>query len=148
MTLTNNRDNIRAMPRMKSDAQRGYVGAWMRRERLDREWTAERAVEALRDMTGTVVRVDYYRQLEAGTGNRVPGPELMGDLVRLYGSRPQPLPEPEPEAPALSPDTLAIVAAIDRLAEAVGSRRSDELAAVVSQAVLATLRSSGALGAR
>lgn len=136
------------MARVKSDQERGPIGTWMKRERLSRDWSPERVVDALRDVTGTVVRVDYYRQLEARTAGRVPGPELLEDLATLFGSRPTPLPEPEPEAPDLSADTLALVAAIDRLTASVDARaREDQarLAAVVAQTVLAALRSAGAL---
>jgi len=127
------------MPRTKSDAQRGPVGAWLRRERMSRgsAWTPEFVVEALRDRTGTAIRVDYYRQLEAGTAGKVPGPDLLEDLVTLYGTRPTPLPEPEPEAPALSPDTVAIVAAIDRLTAAL--REQHDAGPAWAQAVVAAV---------
>ncbi|MFN8520735.1 MAG: hypothetical protein U0667_15370 [Chloroflexota bacterium] len=102
--------------------------------------TPEQVVEALAS-DGTRIRLDYDRQLEAGTRGQVPGLELLRRPRAPVRVEPQPLPEPEPEEPELSPDTLAIVAAIYLSDGRPGSRRSDELAAVVSQAVLATLRS-------
>ncbi|TAL40870.1 MAG: hypothetical protein EPN91_12125 [Salinibacterium sp.] len=82
------------MPRLKSDEQRGYIGAWMRRERKARHWTEYRAVEELAKR-GVTMRPDYWRQLEARTAGRTPGPDLMEDLVGLFGTRPEPPVEPE-----------------------------------------------------
>ncbi len=113
------------MARIKSDAERGSIGTWLKRERVARGWTPERVVEALRDDTGTVIRVDDYRQIEARTAGKVPGPDLLRDLQRLYGSEPTPLPEPEPPAAALSPDTVAIVCAIDRLTAVLEAQQDD-----------------------
>lgn len=127
------------MPRTKSDHERGYIGAWLRMERMGRgsQWTPEFVVEALRSRTGTQIRVDYYRQLEAGTGGKVPGPDLLEDFVTLYGSRPQPLPEPEATAAGLSPDTVAIVAAIDRLTAVLAAQQGE--APVWAQAVVSAV---------
>ena len=127
------------MARIKTDLERGPIGVWLKAERMSRDWTPERVVEALRDATGTAIRVDYYRQIEARTAGKVPGPDLLADLQRLYGSRPQPLPEPEPPQPALSADAIAIVAAIDRLTEALRAERDEApvWADAVVRAVLA-----------
>ena len=71
---------------MKSDAERGPVGAWARRAGLDAGYTsAERAVEAA-TVAGVHVTVPYLRGIEAGT-NRA-GKALLRQLGALYGSEP------------------------------------------------------------
>lgn len=82
------------MPRVKSDAERGYIGVWMRHERMSRGWAPERVVDELASR-GQRIRVDYYRALEAG---KKPGPELLTALRDLYGNEPEPLPVPAPES--------------------------------------------------
>lgn len=123
------------MARIKTDQERGPIGTWLKRERLSRDWSPERVVEALRDVTGTVIRVDYYRQVEARTAGKLPGPDLLRDFRQLYGSEPTAL--PEPERPGPSPDTLAIVAAIDRLAAAIQAQKDE--APVWAQAVVSAV---------
>jgi transcriptional regulator with XRE-family HTH domain len=93
------------MPRVKPDSERGYVGAWMRRERLARGWSETQVVEAL----AVKIRPDYYRQIEAGSGGKQPGPELLLALMDLFGSAPTPF----PEAPAdpRTADFASLVAA-------------------------------------
>jgi transcriptional regulator with XRE-family HTH domain len=79
------------MPRLKSAAERGYIGVWMREERVKRGWSPEQVVDALSALEHPI-RVDYYRGLEAG---RRPGPELLQALTKLYGTEPiEPAPEP------------------------------------------------------
>jgi transcriptional regulator with XRE-family HTH domain len=92
------------MPRVKPDSERGYVGAWMRRERLARGWSETQVVEAL----PVKIRPDYYRQVEAGSGGKRPGPELLLALMELFGSRPEPF--AQEEAPAPTADFAALVA--------------------------------------
>lgn len=84
---------------MKTDADRGYIGAWMRRERLRRD-LSDVAVVGLLAEQGHAIRVDYYRQLEAGTGGKRPGPELLEAMERVFESAPIQPPEPLPEASA------------------------------------------------
>src|SRR4029079_16652097 len=64
------------MPRIKSDQERGPIGAWMRRERIARDWSQKEMPERLATV-GQRVDADYYRQLEAG---KRPGPEVMDAL--------------------------------------------------------------------
>lgn len=86
---------------MKSDAERGPVGAWARHARLDAGYTsAERAVEAA-TAAGIHVTVPYLRGIEAGT-NRA-GKGLLRELGTLYGSEP-PVSAPGPVVP---PELLA-----------------------------------------
>lgn len=106
------------MPRTKSDEERGYIAAWMRRERTRLGWSPEQVVEALAD-DGTRIRADYYRQLEAGTGGKRPGPELLIALVKLFRSEPEPF--PEPPAPELDSDLAALIASNERLAAATAA---------------------------
>ncbi len=93
---------MRDMPRIKSDQERGPIGAWMRRERTARDWSQKEMPERLATV-GQRVDADYYRQLEAG---KKPGPEVMDALQRLFGSEPQPLPEP------VGDDMAALIAAL------------------------------------
>lgn len=95
------------MPRLKTDEERGYIGAWMRRERESRNWTQDEMPQRLAPL-GYSVRADYYRQVEAG---KKPGPDFLATLVRLFGSEPQPFPA-KSEAPTSSSDIGALVAAI------------------------------------
>jgi transcriptional regulator with XRE-family HTH domain len=92
------------MPRIKSDQERGYIGAWMRRERIARDWSQKEMPDRM-ETVGVPVDADYYRQLEAG---KKPGPEVMDGLRRLFGSEPEPLPEPQGQ------DSLADLAAAIR----------------------------------
>lgn len=101
------RANITAMPRVKSDAERGATGVWLRSERLRREWTPDDVVRRLADLSYPI-RVDYYRGLESGA--QKPGPELLAVLKRLYGSEPTPVSAPQPSAVSL--DIAALVDAI------------------------------------
>jgi hypothetical protein len=79
---------------VKSDAERGPVGAWARRARLAAGYTsAEHAVEAA-TAAGFHVTVPYLRGIEAGT-NRA-GRELLARLGTLYGSEP-PVSHPPPQ---------------------------------------------------
>jgi hypothetical protein len=87
--------NFRRMPRVKPDSERGYVGAWMRRERLARGWKPEHVLSELAGRGMPLSDVAYYRQLEAG---KRPGPELLAALEALYGTSPTPFPE-TPEDP-------------------------------------------------
>jgi hypothetical protein len=78
---------------LKSDAERGPVGAWARHARLDAGYTsAERAVEAA-TAAGVHLTVPYLRGIEAGT-NRA-GKALLHELGALYGSDP-PIAAPPP----------------------------------------------------
>ena len=148
MHVANLAANVGDMARIKTDAERGPVGVWLKRERLAHGWTPEDVVAQLRERTGTVIRVDYYRQIEARTAGKVPSAELQADLERVYGTAPTPLPDPEPEPPSLSADTLALVGAIDRLTAAVEAQQQDGpiWAQAVVDAVLAgrQLRSADA----
>jgi hypothetical protein len=92
---------------MKSDAERGPVGAWLRRERMGRKWSVDRVVQELTD-GGYPVSAVYYRQVEAG---RKAGPALVSAAVRLFGS--------EPDDQARRPETAR--EAIVRLADSVES---------------------------
>lgn len=74
---------------MKSDGERGRVGAWLRRERKARGWSVERTVEEM-GKAGYPVLSSYYRTVEAGP--KPPGPQFLTTLARIYGSEP---PEPE-----------------------------------------------------
>jgi transcriptional regulator with XRE-family HTH domain len=93
------------MPRIKTDQERGYVAAWMRRERSARGWSQKDMPSRLATV-GFPVEADYYRQIEAGP--KMPGPDFLGALKRLYGSEPEPLPAPQ------SSDGLAELAAAIR----------------------------------
>jgi transcriptional regulator with XRE-family HTH domain len=93
------------MPRIKTDQERGYVAAWMRRERSARGWSQKDMPSRLATV-GFPVEADYYRQIEAGP--KMPGPDFLGALKRLYGSEPEPLPAPQ------STDGLAELAAAIR----------------------------------
>jgi transcriptional regulator with XRE-family HTH domain len=86
----------------KSDAERGPVGLWMRRERKARGWTVPDVARELAEI-GEPVKPATLRQYEAGP--REPGTVLLAALVRLYGTEPEELPR-EPTD-------------IDRLADAI-----------------------------
>lgn len=86
---------------VKSDAERGPIGAWARHARIAAGYSsAEHAVEAA-TTAGIHVTVPYLRGIEAGT-NRA-GRELLARLGTLYGSDPP----AEPPRGALSPEVLA-----------------------------------------
>lgn len=133
------RTNIGRMPRVKADSDRGYIGAWMRRERTrpDRDWSPEQVVERL--PAGRKIRSDYYRQLESGSGGKHPGPELLAALAELYGSWPQvPLERPQTDddlAGAIRAQTEAMLALVVELREARESQqgRDEGLAAVLGR---------------
>ena len=93
----------------KSDADRGPVGTWMRRERISRGWSVSDVCRELAEI-GEPVTPATLRQYEAGP--REPGVLLMGALVHLYGS--------QPERAAAPPSD------IDRLADAI-NRLTDVL---------------------
>ena len=114
------------MSRIKTDHERGYIGAWMRRERLAKPWRAEDLIAHLRDDMGIEVKLGSIRVWEAGPENNHPGPVVMTALVRLYGSEPVEL-EPE-ELPR-----DAVAEAVDRLTEAV-ERLPAMLIAVLAEA--------------
>jgi len=121
------------MPRVKSDAERGVVGAWMRRERMAREWSPEQVVAELAKR-GEPIRVDYYRGVEAG---KKPGSGLLQTLMTIYGSEPAPPSTPAAEAVGGNPD---LAAAIRDLVEEVRlSRLSSERSADVLAQLLAVV---------
>ena len=98
---------------LKSDAERGPIGAWARHARLAAGYTsAEHAVEAA-TVAGIHLTVPYLRGIEAGS-NRA-GRELLGHLAALYGSSPP----AEQERGALSPAQVAEIRAV--VAEAVAT---------------------------
>lgn len=116
------------VPRVKSDEQRGYVAAWMRREREARGWSQKEMADRLATV-GYAVDPVYYRQIEAGP--RKPGPDFLHALERLYGSSPEPLPEPVTEQTSMS----ALIVRLDRQAAAIESLSESVtlLAAAVGQ---------------
>lgn len=73
---------------MKTDAQRGELGVWLRRERRDRGWTVPRALTELRKR-GYALSETSYRMYEGGS--RRPGEEALQSLEVLYGKAPQPV---------------------------------------------------------
>ena len=104
-----------AMP--KPDTERGYIGAWMRKERRAKGWTIADVVTALVELDpDNKVREDYIRYLEAGP--RKPGPVLLAALCRIYGSEPVPF-EEEPGA------EVSIIAALEQLTEEVRGLRAE-----------------------
>lgn len=118
------------MPRVKSDQERGYIGAWMRRERLrpDRDWSPETVVEMLASR-GQRIREDYYRQLESGAGGKRPGPELMVALVDLFGSEPQ-APHEQAGSGGDDPRIAGLLAIVERQQQSI-----DALTQAVTQLV-------------
>lgn len=118
----------------------------MRRERLSREWSPEEVVERLA-ADGYVVRVDYYRQIEAGP--KMPGEPFLRALQDLFDSKPEPLPPP---APAPEADLAAAIreqaAAIGRLADALAAQQEHppEWADALARALGVRLRGSGTGG--
>lgn len=97
----------------KSDAERGPVGAWMRRERVAQGWTVADVCLELAEI-GETVTPATLRQYEAGP--REPGTVLSAALVRLYGSEPEQLPQERSDI-----DRLAD--AIERLADIMERQR-------------------------
>ena len=93
----------------------------MRDERMSRDWTPERVVEELA-LRGVRVRVDYYRQIEAGPKH--PGKGFWAALVAIYGTAPQPLPGPVTEDVSLSAAILELVDAIRGQTEALMMREA------------------------
>lgn len=95
------------MPRVKNDSERGYIGAWMRRERLRLGLSPEQVVDLLPQR----VRPDYYRQLESGAGGKHPSAELQASLERIFNSRAEPPPPAESEdlAGAIRAQTMAML---------------------------------------
>lgn len=81
------------MPYIKTDKERGPIGAWLRNGRLGKNWTTAMAVEAMRDL-GHDITADYLRQLEAGP-DKYPSPDLFNTFVELYGPPPEPVDRPQ-----------------------------------------------------
>lgn len=110
------------MPRIKSDQERGYIAAWMRRERIARGWSQKDMPDRL-STVGYPIKDDYYRQVEAG---KKPGPDLLDALQRIFGSEPEPPAQQEAATPSV--DMAALVAELR--AQAAATR---QLAAAVAQ---------------
>lgn len=109
---------------MKSDAERGPIGAWAYRERKRRRWSVEQAVTELEALTGTGLRPVSLRGIEAGP--KPPGEEVVRGLERLYGSK-----APEPKAPITMADLVAALHAnTDAMREIVSFLRATALAGV------------------
>lgn len=71
---------------MKTDDQRGPIGAWARRARLDAGYSsADKAVEAMRGR-GIELELTYLRGIESG--NHRPSRELVSAIGEFYGSTP------------------------------------------------------------
>lgn len=115
---------MRPVPRRKSDEERGYIAAWMLHEREARGWQQKDMADKLATVGYSVDPV-YYRQIEAGP--RKPGPDFLEALRRLYGSEPEPLPEPVTEQASMA----ALIARLDRQAEAID--RLTEAVVLVAQ---------------
>ncbi len=132
------------VPNVKSDRDRGYIGAWMRRERLARDWSNRQVLAALNAHGVRFTDDAYYRQVEAGTNGKRPGPELLAALVAIYGTKPEPFPVPEP-VPAS--DLGDLVAAIRELvAEMRLSRAAQPDVTQVVERVAAALAAGGRAG--
>ena len=100
---------------MKSDDERGPIGAWARHARLAAGYTsAEHAVEGAA-AAGIHITIAYLRGIESGWHR--PGRELLIRLGELYGSEP-PGVERSPEN-TLSPAQAAEIRAV--VAEAVAT---------------------------
>jgi hypothetical protein len=110
---------------VKDRQGRGRDGNWLRDARKARGFTsAELARLAVNRATGSTISKSVYAQYESGS--RPIADHHRPALVSYWGE----LPDPEPEQPAMSPDTVAIVAAIDRLAEAVSLMAGEQTALV------------------
>jgi len=88
---------------MRTPAQRGPIGNWLRDERLARGWTSAGAARANLERAGIRVAPSVYAEWESGT--RIPSEAQLAKLQEFYGS------EPGQSTPV---DQSAIVAAIDR----------------------------------
>jgi transcriptional regulator with XRE-family HTH domain len=88
---------------MKTDEQRGRVGAWAYHARADHGWSVEEVVDRLTER-GHRVTAGTIRGAEAGT--KLPGRELIRALAGIYETRP-------PEEPIAQPlEGLDKIAAI------------------------------------
>jgi transcriptional regulator with XRE-family HTH domain len=122
--------------RMKSDRDRGVIGAWARRQRLARNWTTADVVAALRKREVNILEATY-RGIEAGP--RPPSADVQNGLSAVFDS---PLPDVDTEIEATEPFQLSGLiaalaeqtAAINRLVDYLASRNLEDEA---DEAVLA-----------
>jgi transcriptional regulator with XRE-family HTH domain len=102
---------------MRTPAQRGPIGNWLRDERIARGWTNAATARANLDRAGIRVAPSVYAEWESGT--RLPSERHLEQLRAFYGS--------EPVGAATGRD--AVAAAIDRQTEVLGAL-VDELRAM------------------
>ena len=99
----------------KDDADRGPIGAWLRRERIERMWRVKEVVAMLaEDPYDIDITESWYRQVESGKAQ--PGQILLLALTRIFESEPD---VAEAEAPA-----DALVAAIEELTREMRALRA------------------------
>lgn len=84
---------------VKTDEERGPIGAWARRARIAAGYTSAEAATRAANEAGFDLKLVYLRGIEAGT-NR-PGRELLHHLADLYGTEP-----PVGHAPPVSEEWL------------------------------------------
>lgn len=89
---------------MRTPAQRGPIGNWLRDERLARGWSSAGTARGNLERAGIKVAASVYAEWESGT--RIPSEAQLARLQDFYGSK--------PGQTASTPDYAALVEAIDR----------------------------------
>jgi hypothetical protein len=72
---------------VKREVDRGLVGAWARRSRLDAGYTSAEQAAAKANAAGIEIKTTYLRGIESGAHRNV-GRELIVQLAALYGVSP------------------------------------------------------------
>lgn len=134
-------DFLRYVDRMKTPAQRGVVGNWLRQQRMERGWeTARKALHNLK-LAGIDIHESVYREWESGA--RLPADERLAELVAFYGSSPYAPPADSAhtdaggalveainrQTAAIEAQTQMLALVLSRLVPGAGEPELDELAA-------------------
>jgi hypothetical protein len=122
---------------VKSDAERGPIGAWAYRERRRKGWTVEEAVLQLEAKTGARLKAVSLRGIEAGP--KPPSSEVRHALEEIYGSRapdPQPITTLADLVVALAAQTAALNALVEELRAGRSTQPDESAVGAMAEALL------------
>lgn len=118
---------------MRTPAQRGPVGNWLRDERLARQWRSAAVARRNLERAGIKVAPSVYAEWEAGT--RIPSERQLNALVAYYGTQPG----HEAAAPGGTADILAALrlqVQVNQTLMARADRAEDERQGLTDQLAL------------
>lgn len=129
---------------VKSDTERGLWGAWARRERLSREWSADEVAQRVEREAGVKMDVATLRGIEGGS--KKPSVRLQDALALVFGSRPKGTDRPVEDgqsdvAAAIERQTTVLEGIARTLSELVGALTLRDESTIVAQ-VVAELRAT------